>query len=502
MPVAGVHFGRLARGVVFFLCVSLALAGCGNSGDSGGGGGTYNPVWVSIDTANLDSVVTQSSVTLSGDAYCGGVCPESEVGFGYCPPFQYVSDVPVDVTWRNRTTGEEGPTLHGVSGTWVYLFSYCWTSYSHAWTVYSVPLAMGDNLIEVTATDLAGNSATGTVTITRAPVPVFYAPTALAVDLANGELLVASEGRATLSVPPAITVFDLAASGDAAPLRALAGRTTGLAPQGMALDPAAGEVFTANREYWDYWYYQDHGVWQTSGLRSMTSHARAASVDTAPLRTISGPDTGILHPFGVAVDPAHGELFTIQVDYSAQALSRVTVHAVTADGNTAPLRTIEGPSAGLIYTYGITLDTVHDELLLVSIRPLDNFGTTEGSVRVFGRMATGDAAPLRVVEGPATGLIAPAGIAVDPAQGEVFVTDRNTASVMVFARTASGDRAPLRVLAGPATGLTHPSGIAVDTTHGEIFVADSGDNTVKVFARTASGNAAPLRVLVGAWPGL
>ena len=122
------------------------------------------------------------------------------------------------------------------------------------------------------------------------------------------------------------------------------------------------------------------------------------------------------------------------------------------------------------------------------------------SITVYSRTASGDAAPVRTVVGPATGLSTPLRAAVDSVHGEVAVT--NSSRILVFAQTASGNTPPLRTIDGPATGLVAPRGVLIDIVHDEIIVADPPANAVRVFARTAAGDVVPLRTLAGALTGL
>lgn len=156
------HATRFAFGLTVLL--ALLLSGCGGGGD--GGGGPYNPLWVYIDATS--PTVQTSSVDLRGEAYCDN-CPASEVAFGYCPPIQGPLSSAVDVTWKNRTTGATGIAIHGIYGSCSCLFSYCFTSYSHKWAAYGVPLAIGEDVIEARASDTSGASATDTVTLTLLP---------------------------------------------------------------------------------------------------------------------------------------------------------------------------------------------------------------------------------------------------------------------------------------------------------------------------------------------
>src|SRR5207253_1168831 len=54
------------------------------------------------------------------------------------------------------------------------------------------------------------------------------------------------------------------------------------------------------------------------------------------------------------------------------------------------------------------------------------------AITVYARTASGDTAPLRVIEGPRTLLNWPTGIAVDPDRGDLYVTNDTTDSILVF----------------------------------------------------------------------
>ena len=84
------------------------------------------------------------------------------------------------------------------------------------------------------------------------------------------------------------------------------------------------------------------------------------------------------------------------------------------------------------------------------------------------------------------------------AEDELFVVNAGRNAVDVFSRTASGGAAPLGTLIGPATGLAQPRRLALDPVNGEMLVTNVGTNSVTVYSQTASGNIAPLRTLSGA----
>jgi len=142
----------------------------------------------------------------------------------------------------------------------------------------------------------------------------------------------------------------------------------------------------------------------------------------------------------------------------------VTVYTRTASGNTAPLRTLQGPATGLNGPTGLVADLAHDELLVA------NAGNS--SVTVYTRTASGNTAPLRTLQGAATGLSGPVDVVVDLVHDELLVANLNGNSVTVYTRTASGNTAPLRTLQGAATALNAPRGLVVDTLNNELGVAN------------------------------
>jgi 6-phosphogluconolactonase (cycloisomerase 2 family) len=117
------------------------------------------------------------------------------------------------------------------------------------------------------------------------------------------------------------------------------------------------------------------------------------------------------------------------------------------------------------------------------------------SITVYARTASGDTAPLRVIQGPKTQMNWPTGIAFDPRSNELFVANDMGDSILVFNASASGDVAPIRVLTGPKTLIKNPTGVYVDTTNDELWVANFGNHTATAYKLSAAGDIAPLRVI-------
>ena len=235
---------------------------------------------------------------------------------------------------------------------------------------------------------------------------------------------------------------------------------------------------------------------------SITVFNRTDSGDVLPQRTLSGASTGLNGPRGIALDIVHDELFVANFVGNS-----ITVYARTASGDTAPSRTISGDKTLLDFPYGIAVDLANDELIVTNSSASSTPGNA--SILIFGRTASGNAAPVRNITGAATGLYFSHHMAFDPSTGEIIVVNPGdlapfgaTASITVHDRTANGNVAPLRTLTGTSTGLNGPVGLALDRTNDEIVVANGNGNSVTVYARTASGDTAPLRTIAGGSTGL
>jgi len=117
------------------------------------------------------------------------------------------------------------------------------------------------------------------------------------------------------------------------------------------------------------------------------------------------------------------------------------------------------------------------------------------SITVYPVNASGDAEPVRVIQGPKTLMNWPTAIAIDSDHGEMFVANDTADLITVYSTTASGDAAPIRTLKGAKTMIKNPTGIAYDAKNEELWVANFGNHSATVFKRTATGDVAPLRVI-------
>ena len=149
------------------------------------------------------------------------------------------------------------------------------------------------------------------------------------------------------TVPPSITVYAKNASGDAAPVRVIAGAKTGLNwPTGIAVDSDRGDVYVTN-----------------DTTDSILVFGADASGDVAPKRVLKGAKTGLKNPTGLAIDLQHNELWVANFgDHTA------TAYRLNAQGDVAPLRTVRAAADGvpslMIGNPGaVAFDTKREEIL-------------------------------------------------------------------------------------------------------------------------------------------
>src|SRR5437867_4241176 len=124
-----------------------------------------------------------------------------------------------------------------------------------------------------------------------------------------------------------------------------------------------------------------------------------------------------------------------------------------SNGEAAPIRVIQGPHTQIGFpNHGIVLDNIHNEIFVVD----------KEYVLAFSRTATGDTAPLRVIRGPNTMLLNARGVVVDPARNLLLVgTD---SGLIVSDRTAYGDAKHRANITGPLSGIRSRTPPAADAS--------------------------------------
>ena len=330
-----------------------------------------------------------------------------------------------------------------------------------------------------TRTAPASGSTAGTQTsreVERAPVRVirdtFPTYSAVAVDPIRNEIVLQDENLFQIMVydrmantPPSASMTE--------PKRVIGGNKTRMEFNcGLYIDPKSGDIYSVNNDTMD----------------TLVIFSREAKGNVPPDRELYTPHG----TYGIAVDEQKQELF-LTVEHT----NAVVVYRKLAQRDEQPLRILQGEHTGLEDPHGIAVDT-RSQFLFVT-----NHGNARQgggrfeppSITVYPLGATGDTAPLRVIEGLQTRLNWPAQLSVDEEHQELFVANDADDSVLVFRVTDSGDVAPTRILRGPQTGLKNPTGVFVDTANQEIVVSNMGNHSATVYPRTAHGDVAPLRTI-------
>ena len=110
----------------------------------------------------------------------------------------------------------------------------------------------------------------------------------------------------------------------------------------------------------------------------------------------------------------------------------------------------------------------------------------------------GDLPPVRMVVDPYPSFN---GVAVDPTNDLVMMSDTNRKSLLVYDRDAGGaaakEPAPVRQqIMGPNTGVGFVAGVAMDPVHRELFAVNNDvEDRLVVFDYDARGNVKPKRLL-------
>jgi DNA-binding beta-propeller fold protein YncE len=270
----------------------------------------------------------------------------------------------------------------------------------------------------------------------------------------------------------------------------------------------------------------DESLFQILTYKRTENTPRAARM-SEPKRMLGGLKTYIEFQCALYIDQRSGDIYAVNND----TVDRLVIFSREQKGDEVPSRIVRTPHT----TYGIAVDEPTQELFLTV--------QEAAAVSVFRKNAKENEAPLRLIQGPKTGLGDPHGIAVDSTRDLLFVTNfgsvaekdasrspvpttraeeelysarsakanwplaRESAvpgsgkfvppSITVYPKNAQGDVVPTRVIQGPKTQLNWPTALSVDTKRGVLFVANDTGDSILVFDVNANGDSAPARVIKG-----
>ena len=216
------------------------------------------------------------------------------------------------------------------------------------------------------------------------------------------------------------------AAGDAPPKRVLQGPKTGIVqPDTIYVDLKHDELIVE------------------SGDDAVLVFPRTAQGDVAPTRRIGGPNSGVSNIYGLA---AGRDCLVVanRVDTGGRASDdAILVFNRLDNGDPKPRTKISGPHTGIIKIRQVFVDEERG-LIFATIKnnfeaynyadtrpsPWDPIKT--GFIGVWSIDDNGDVPPRGVIRGPATGLVWPAGVAINARHHEIYAIDSVSNALFVF----------------------------------------------------------------------
>ena len=214
----------------------------------------------------------------------------------------------------------------------------------------------------------------------------------------------------------AVLVFRGGANGEEAPIRMIQGsRTRILRPETVALDKVHDEIFVGE-----------------DGGKDVLVFAREARGDVAPLRTIRGSKTLLDEIRSLDVDPVRNLL--VVSSRSAKFPTGIFVFNRTDDGDVAPRAIIAGPKTGISRIRQVAVDPEQGRIFAAVKNNRDSYQidaaepspwnpADPGFIGIWDISDNGDVRPRGYIKGPATGLVWPAGVALNFKDREVYTID-------------------------------------------------------------------------------
>jgi Beta-propeller repeat/NHL repeat len=196
----------------------------------------------------------------------------------------------------------------------------------------------GKGSVTVYAPTSNGNATPSATIVAANSYLGIFDPTGVAVDT-SGNIYALAFGTLGSSIGDCIDVFPPGSNGTVTPSSVIIGGQTQLAqPSGMTLD-SHGNIYVANK----------------TNPPSITMYAAGSSGNVAPTSMISGSNTGLTSPVGIGVDSS-GNIYVVNSANSGGGIAgSVTVYSAGSSGNIAPIQTISGGDTGLFAPMGLAL---------------------------------------------------------------------------------------------------------------------------------------------------
>ncbi len=207
----------------------------------------------------------------------------------------------------------------------------------------------------------------------------------------------------------AVLVFRGGADGEEPPIRVIQGPKTLIGSSSrLEVDPLNDEILVPERV-------------------GVLVFDREAEGDVAPKRILQNAGRG----GGIVVDPVH-ELLIVGGGGNNLNPASIRIFNRTAEGDAQPLRTIGGPNSGIVRALQLQ---VHPPTGWIAVPQPGESGTYEpgGTFVGFWHITDdGDIPPRWKLAGPRSTIIKPRGVALIPHRKEVLVADMSLNAVLVY----------------------------------------------------------------------
>jgi DNA-binding beta-propeller fold protein YncE len=232
----------------------------------------------------------------------------------------------------------------------------------------------------------------------------------IAYDAVRDEIIV------PVHLAGAVLVFRGDAKGEEGPIRMIQGpHTQILRPETVTVDVPHGEIIVGE-----------------DGGKDILVFRRDAEGDTAPLRVIRGPKTGLDEVRGVAVDPARNLI--VVSSYSRKGTTGLFIFGRTDEGDAVPKAVIAGPKTGIVRIRQVEVDSDQGKIFVAVKNNTESYRFDAASpspwnfqelgfIGVWDIADNGDVPPRAVIKGPASGMVWPAGVALNPKEREIYTID-------------------------------------------------------------------------------
>jgi sugar lactone lactonase YvrE len=321
-------------------------------------------------------------------------------------------------------------------------------------------------------------------------------PIGLARDK-SGRIYVVNNGTNT------VTVYSANANGNVEPVAVIGGSNSQLAlPTAIALD-ASENIYVVN------------GAANSQSINVYPALGTSAGIlNEAPIGRIAGSKTMLDYPTGIALD-SKGNIYVANasggpvVPHEIYNVGRITIYPPGSNGNVAPAAVISGKQTGLALPLGIALGS-HGNIYVANLNTANvgNPQLNNSSITVYTPGNNGDAAPIAIIAGDKTGLVDARGIALD-SDGNLYTegsVNQRGFSINVYPRGSDGNVAPATTISGPDTGVFFPDAIALDADR-NLYVLNNeggpvGSGLVTIYPAGSSDNAIPSSTISSNFTGL